>query len=605
MSRRSERRISSIPRWEPIPSVSGHLRIQSSRSPRRLAFYGVAAIGAAAIVAGALTAIQTPLEQAEGPLIDAVRAASGLEVATNGRARVSLLPTPRVSIAAVSLSAPGEQPFAVAREVVGAPKLSALLFGRIELDEITLEGAEIALDRAPISRLFANRGAAGLDGPEIRLVDAILTFGGKSIEKVEAGLSWAGHGKPLSVSGFGSFQSRPIEAAFTLTDSDALARGEDAPFRARIEGGGARVTFDGTARNRNGAHLTGDLRARAASLRETLRWFGLPGPRASAPLTGFSLAGHASADKSGVSITDAELGLEGGSFVGAGRLALAGGRPSIEATLDSDLVDLDPYIRGIAPPTLSAQDGWSPKRLDLKPLRGYNLDLRLSADEVRFAGWKLGATAATIAVADGAVDLSIGEANAYRGVVGGRFSLAPEGRGVRMKLQAASTDVDLGRALSNIAGKPLLTGALTSDVSLDGVGASAAEIIAGMTGRGSARVVGGALQGVGRSRTLALAGLHGGMDVDHASAKLTFRRGVAEIDDFSIAGEAAAFSLSGGARLIERDIALRGFVRPVKGEWTLPVKVDGPLSAPKLRPNLSGHDLRGEVSRADGPKSGG
>jgi AsmA protein len=570
---------------------------------RRLIATGAVALCAAAAAIVTSLAFRGLPGGAEVALLDAVRAATGLEVAANGRAQIELLPTPRIFISAVSLSQQGEQPFAVVRQAVGAPEIGPLLAGRIVLGEVTLDGAQVAIDRAPLGSLFG-RGGVMRDAPEIRLTDARLSFGAAVIDKVEAGLSWAGGGRPFSVSGYGIYEGRPVEVAVTLSDAKALAGGEAAPMRARIEGGGARLTFDGTARVDGGPHFSGDLRARAASLRETLQWLGLPAPRRTSPLTGFSLAGRASADRKGVAITDAELNLEGGSFLGAGRIALVHGRPNVEATLDASLIDLAPYVEGIAP-AVNETDGWSPKRLDLRPLAGYDLDLRLSADEVRFGAWRLGATAATLAISDGAIDLSVGEADAYGGVVGGRFSLAPERGSTRMRLQAASTDVDLGRALADIVAQPWLTGTLTSDFAIEGVGASAAEIVSTLSGRGSARVVGGALKGIGRSKTLALAGLRGSMDVDHASAKLIFSRGVADIDDFAIAGEDAAFTLSGDARLVERDIALRGFVRPVDGTWTLPVKVVGPLDAPKLRPNLTGRDPRGEAQRTDVPKSGG
>ncbi|MET0314150.1 MAG: hypothetical protein ABW275_07130, partial [Hansschlegelia sp.] len=268
---------------------------------RRLIATGAVALCAAAAMIVASLAFRGPLDGAEAALLDAVRAASGLEVAANGHVQIELLPTPRILLSAVSLSQRGESPFAVVREVVGAPEIGPLLAGRIVLGEVTLDGAQIALDRAPLGSLFSRSGVMR-DAPEIRLTDARLSFGAAIIDKVEAGLSWAGGGRPFSVSGYGVYGGRPVEAAITLSDADALSGGEAAPIRARIEGGGARVTFDGTARVDGGPHFSGDLRARAASLRETLQWLGLPAPRHTAPLTGFSLAGRAVADRKGVAI---------------------------------------------------------------------------------------------------------------------------------------------------------------------------------------------------------------------------------------------------------------------------------------------------------------
>ncbi|GLK68596.1 AsmA family protein [Hansschlegelia plantiphila] len=569
---------------------------------------GIAILATAAVAVFVTLLARAPLDDAGVAMLDALRDGSGLRVEVNGRTKLSMFPTPQVRMAGVSFAQGDQEPFAIARELIGSPRMSALLFGRLELSDVTLDGAQIALDRIPVGALFSTgvTPARAWTAPSIRIVDGRLAWGGQAVEKVEAGLVWAGAGRPLSASGYGTFADRPVEATFALTDPEALARHEQAPFRVRIEGGGARVTFDGTAIDDGGVRFTGDLSARAASLRETLRWIGAPAPRRSSPLTGFSLVGRATADKSGLSIADAELNLEGGSFLGAGRIAVVSGQPSIEATLDTGRLDLDPYVNGIAP-ALQEEHGWNPRPVDLKLLAGYDLDLRLSAGEVRSGALRLGPIAATVVIAGGAFDLAVGEASAYDGTVGGHLSVSPEGAaGARVRLQTELTGIDLDEALRRFVTQPPLTGALTANISVEGVGVSAADVIATLKGEGEARVTGGSLEGIGRSRTLSLAGLRGGMDIASAEATLRIDHGVARTSDFAIMGSDATFTLSGEARLVDRDLRLQGFVKPKEGAWTLPVRVDGPLSSPKLRPYLSSAtDPHAEADRRHSATPGG
>lgn len=554
---------------------------------RRVAF-GLAGLAALLLLGAALT--PPPFRNADAVMVEAMRARSGLDIALNGHAEVVLLPSPHVRLVGVSFSRHGEPPFLVAREVTGSPRLVPLLMGRFELNRITLDGAEIALDRAPVGALFdageaEDRPAPSL--PEIRLTDSRLSWGSRSVDKVEGGVAWASRAGPIALSGYGQFGGRLVEASFALTDPDALARGGPSPFRARIEGGGANVVFDGSAvSTEQGPRFAGDLSARASSLRETLRWLGAPAPRRSSPLSGFSLAGSAIADREGLSISNAEFNLEGDSFLGVGRFTAIDGRPNIEATLDTDRLDLDPYINGIAP-TLRETGGWSPRPVELKSIAGYQLDLRLSAGEVRFGAVKLGPTAATVSIAQGGLDLAVGEASAYGGTIGGHLSVVPEDAGARVRLQAALTDVDLDRALGRFVDQPALTGALTGDLAVEGLGASAADVIATLDGRATMAVAGGSLDGVTRSKTLALAGISRSMKISSAQAKLTVTGGVARTDDLMITGTDAVFTLSGEARLVERDLKMQGFVKPTTGGWTLPITVEGALAAPKLKPNLA------------------
>lgn len=562
---------------------------------RRVAAIGLAAAAAALVAAACLVVARAPIDGADAAMLAALRDASGLRIEAEGRPAVTLFPTPRVTLEGVRISRGDEPAFASARRLTASPRIFALLAGRIEAREVTLVGAEIALDRVPLADFTSAALAAGARPgayPSIRLVDSRLQWGGRSFEKVDAALVWPSAGRALSASGFGLLGDRRVQATLALTDPSALSRGVSSPFRARIEGGGALLVFDGDASFAQGPRLSGDLSARATSLRETLRWLGAPAPRRSSPLTGFSLTGRASADHEGFAVSNAELNLEGGAFFGVGRLTLENGRPSIEATLDTDRLNLDPYVNGIAPALRDDGGGWNPKPIDLKPVTGYDLDLRLSADEIRLGDLRLGETAATISVAHDSLDVAIGEAAAYEGSVGGRISLGRDRKGARISVEGALSGIDLHEALRRFVDRPVLTGTLTGELAVEGAGASMAAIIADLQGRAEAHLAGGKFNAGGKGRALTLAGLRGAMSVSAAQATISLERGVASTRDLSIVGEDATLALAGDARLVERDLKLQGTVRPPNGRWVLPVRLEGSFASPKLRPALSAGEAR-------------
>lgn len=562
---------------------------------RRVAAIGLAAAAAALVAAVCLSVARTPVQGAEAAVLAALRDASGLRIESDQQPVVRFFPTPRVTLEGVRISQDGEPPFATARRLTSSPRILPLLAGRIEARDVTLIGAEVALDRAPLAEFTSATLAAGAHSaayPSIRLVDARLSWGARTLEKVDASLVWPSAGRALSASGFGLLGDRQVEAALALTDPAALARGEASPFRARVEGGGASLVFDGDASLADGPRLSGDISARAASLRETLRWLGAPAPRRSSPLTGFSLTGRAIADHEGFAVSNAELNLEGGAFFGAGRLTLENGRPSIEATLDTGRLDLDPYVNGIAPALRDEGGGWNPKRIDLKPVKGYDLDLRLSADQIRLGDLRIGETAATISVANDSLDVAIGEAEAYDGTVGGRLSLSRDPRGVRIRVEGALSGVDLQAALRRFVTAPVLTGSLSGELSIEGAGASIAAVVASLHGRAEAHIADGTFYAGGKGRALTLAGLRGAMKVSAAQATIEVKQGVAYTRDLSIVGEDATLTLAGEARLVERELKLQGSVRPPNGKWVLPVRLEGSFLAPKLKAALAAGEAR-------------
>ena len=99
------------------------------------------------------------------------------------------------------------------------------------------------------------------------------------------------------------------------------------------------------------------------------------------------------------------------------------GRQSLQATLAADALDFTPYISTFRLLASGAHD-WNRQLFDLNSLSTTDLDMRLSAARITVGPSKLGRTALGANLRNGALALSVGEAQIYGGIAKGSFGVA-------------------------------------------------------------------------------------------------------------------------------------------------------------------------------------
>ncbi|GBD47155.1 AsmA family protein [Methylopila sp. Yamaguchi] len=554
------------------------------------------AVVALALGAGlGAAAVRTPPGAIEAALRSGVAAGGDLVVEARGESSFVLFPKPRLRLEDVRVSDARGTPMAVVRAVVATPRIGALLMGRVELDELELKTPAIdaeAIDLKRAAALLKARPLGAAHPPRIRIRDAVVTWSGGRLDDLDAGAVWPRAGRPLSVTGAAVFRGRRVEALASIADPLALLSEGRSGAKLRLTAAGARLAFEGAATGGAAPRLEGGLGVRLASLRDMIAWVGSAAPALAAPLAEVSLTGSATVDGDGVAVTRAELVVDDATLVGAARFGARDGRPLIEATLDAGALDVTHYVDGFAP-LFGSADVWSAAALDARPFRAVDLDLRLSAGAVTVGDFRLGATAATVGVADGVLDVGVGEAAAYGGVVRGGATIRPDGRTVSVKIGLTLSGVDSERALEAAAGGTRLSGVVDGDLALEGVGGSIAEIVASLNGRASARLASDRAIGGFRAKALALFGLPGRLDVTSAEGTAVIRRGVARSDDLKLSGPLASLALSGEADLTTRRLALAGQLAPLGGApLRAPVRVEGPIADPRFRLGASSPEHR-------------
>src|SRR5439155_22708106 len=186
--------------------------------------------------------------------------------------------------------------------------------------------------------------------------------------------------------------------------------------------------------------------------------------------------------------------LDGNSAEGVLTFA-ADGRQTLQGTLAADTLDLTSYVSTVR--LLAANErAWNGGRITLDGLAGLDLDLRLSAANVVVSDAKIGRTAVAANLRGGHLVITIGEAQAYGGVIKGSVGLANFEQAVDVKSQLLFTDVDLETCLGQLFGLRRLEGKGNIAITVEGAGDSVLALTHTLNGTATLTGLNGSLAGL-------------------------------------------------------------------------------------------------------------
>jgi len=258
------------------------------------------------------------------------------------------------------------------------------------------------------------------------------------------------------------------------------------------------------------------------------------------------------------------------------------------------------------------------------------------------ANAKIGRTAVAANLRGGHLVVTVGEAQAYGGVIKGALALANFDKGVEVKSQLLFSDVDLEPCLGQVFGLRRLEGKGNISMNVEGTGESVLAVTRTLNGNAALTGTNGALAGLDVEqllRRLERRPLSGGGEFrsgrtpyDRLSIALKISQGMVTVEDMKIEGAAVRLALAGSASIPERDLDLKGTAaliatsRPgaifelpfiVQGSWDDPIMLPDPealiqrsgAAAPLLRAvrERSARDsVRSVIDRLTGnPAAGG
>ncbi|HEY4820443.1 MAG TPA: AsmA family protein [Xanthobacteraceae bacterium] len=562
---------------------------------------GVIAIGVVALSAG--TFLISP-DVARDAVKAQIRVVTGLDPVLRGPVEVSLFPSGTVSLADVVLGEEqGHASPLVAERLVAHLRFLPLLIGRIEIADIALDRPHIAVEidtdgQSNWSPLLASlaRGLTPVGRivsfSEIRINGGTLTVRDaerdlmESLTGVELSLAWPSISKSFGAIGRFVWRNEPVDASVTISDFLAALSGDTSGLKLRLSGAPLRLAFEGVMSNRPSFKVDGTLSADAASLRDALRWTG------DTPLPGggfgrFSLKAKANMVGGAMALSGVNLELDGNAAEGVLTYA-ANGRRTWQGQLAAEALDLTPYVSTIRLLTTNARE-WDRMPIGLEGLTGFEIDLRLSAARVTIGRAKVGRTAVAASLRGGKLLITVGESQAFNGLIRGSLAIAKSETGADVRSEMQFSDVDLESCLGELFGLRRLEGKGNVSFLLEGAGGSVMNLTRTLAGTVSVTAQGGAFTGINVEqvlRRLERRPLSGGGDVrngrtpfDRLNIVLKIANGAVTVEDASVDGAAVKIALTGAASIPARDLDLKGSASLLNGPndvaFELPFVVNG------------------------------
>ena len=559
-----------------------------------------------------------------------IRNVTGLDLVLRGDVAVSLFPTGSVSFGNVTL---GDD----AKPVLAADRLTArlrffpLFAGRVEIADVSLVHPRInvtfdrdghsnwaglvdALARALGPK--ANRPVNASSFTEIRITQGTIAIDdaargiAETFRNVELALAWPSISKSFAATGHFVWHDEPIESSITLTDFAAALAGDRSGLKVRLTGAPVKFGFEGNWSTQPTLRIEGTLAADSPSLRDTFRWAGLK------QLSGggfgrFALKAKTNVSGGTIALSTVNVELDGN--VAEGVLAFAtDGRQTLQGTLAADELDLTPYINTIRLLTNNDRD-WNRVPLVIDGLTGVDLDLRLSAAHITLGRAKLGRTAVAANLRGGKLLVTIGESQAFGGVLKGSLALAASDAGAEFKSQLQFIDVDLEKCLVDIFQIRRLDGRGDIAIAIDATGNNVLAMTRTLNGTASLNGRQGSLVGwnveqlLRRLERRPLSGTgdfrNGKTPFEKLTAEFKIADGVAIVETVNLEGSKVRLGLAGSASIPTRDFDLHGVAAlasttaaDAPPAFELPFVVQGPWDDPILLPDTQALIQRSPVA---------
>jgi AsmA protein len=584
---------------------------------KRVAIAVAAMIAVAFVTLIALSFLMRPATVRDA-VAKEIHAVTGLDPVLRGDFNVSLFPSGTVNFHNVLL---GDDrtgvPAVTADELIARLRYFPLLAGRIEIADVTLVRPTITVTlqadgRSNWSGLMETLAHALAPDPnrtasfsEIGINDGTIVVHDEAkniverLENVEFQLAWPSISRSFGANGHFDWHGETVEGSLTLSDFLAALSGDRSGMKIRVAGTPLKLVFDGSASWQPTLKAEGTLSIDAPSLRDAMLWTG----KSKIPFGGFgrfALRAQSTVGDGVISLSNVNVELDGNAAEGALTLS-SGDFGMVQGTLAADTLDLTPYVSGVR--LLAANKrNWDQLPISLDGIGDLNLDLRLSAARIKIAQAQLGRTAVAANMRNGKLDITIGEAQAFGGVLKGSIGLASTNEGIDATSRVQFTDVDLESCLGQVFGVHKLAGRGNLSLDVDGSGSSVFSVTNSLNGTASLNAHAGSLVGINVEqllRRLERRPLSGSGDFrsgrtpfDELVVNLKIDQGTVSVNDMHVDGPAVRLAVAGQASVPTRDLDLKGvatlistssdsqFELPfiVQGQWDDPIMLPDPQS---------------------------
>lgn len=550
---------------------------------KRLA-YALAVVAAAGLAVLLAMPFLIPAEAVRAAVKTELRAVTGLEPELRGSTTLSLFPSGTATFTEVALGDNRSDPAPIVVERLTARlRFLPLLRGRVEVADVLMVRPTIAVTLAPggssnwsglietLARAVLPSATRGAAFSEIRVSEGRVIVRDDSrgiaetLSDVDVSLAWPAISKSFAATGRFTWRGETVDASVTLADFLAALVGERSGLKVRLSGAPIKLAFEGHVSHRPTLKIDGTLAADTASLREAVRWAARK-PLPDGGFGRFALKAQTSVTGGTVALSRVNVELDGNTAEGVLNFVYDKGQ-TVQGTLATEALNLTPYVSAIRLVT-AGDRGWDSAPIALEGLTGFDLDLRLSAGKVTIATAKLGRTAVVANMRAGKLTVTVGEAQAFGGVVKGSFGLAKSGAGADIRADLHFANVDLEACLGELFGVRRLEGKGQFALALDGSGDSVLAVTRSMNGSATLTSRQGALTGLNVDqllRRLERRPLSGGGEFrtgrtpfDELTVAIKIVQGKAAVEAIRIEAATLRVAIGGSASIPTRDLDLRG-----------------------------------------------
>lgn len=369
--------------------------------------------------------------------------------------------------------------------------------------------------------------------------------------------------------------------------------------------------FSGSATKSETVALSGTLNVSSPSVRRIAAESGtvLPeAPGSAAIFEGFALSGDVSGSTEAMSLNNARLSMDEIQATGQFGIALSGSKPKLTGRLDTDVLDLRPYMEAYMADRPAGQiEPWSEDEIPVEGLSAIDADFDLSANAIQLSQLNLGPTEADILLSNGVLTVQVPNMTLYGGQGEGTFVLDGSTLTPEISLTAGLNRMQANSFLSAIAGFTRATGMGQTQVSLSGSGDSQAAIMRSLTGNGTFGIREGAISGIdaakfmtGLQNALTTRSLPAGIGPDQTTqfkdlvGGFSLKDGVAEIQSFSLSGAQVQMDGSGRVDLGDQTVDIRLQPKAIGAQakglaaFGIPLRIQGPFGASNVTLDTEG-----------------
>jgi len=562
-------------------------------------------LGALAAVAAMLAPWHLAERSVERYLLSQLSQNLGVSISSNGTGALAILPLPRIVANEVTVaSADGDIKLRIPR-LRADVRLLSLVGGRLEFDHIILHGphVDVTLPENGIEPLELARSQLAAAWPAIPHIsvrnngEVFFRRGPgivSSVRDVNIEVSARARGEAFEVEGSSVWRGERLRFAFA---SNSPERATLPMVRIRSD----LVNLDFASRRNAGtsaddrALLEGQLQVSAASMSRLGSWLASGSP-VLLPLGRTALDGTLKLSGSGAQIADATLTLGQDPLTGAMDWRAREGRWRLTGTFAGRSLDIGRPQSGIDARLFDLPDPSVSAPLDVDGLLAHDIDLRLSLHRVRLPGLVLTDVAAQIMGTDQRLDVTVANADLYRGTMRGRASIGRSDNGIELRSQLVADKVDLALLSQDLLDSRRMSGIGTLQYQIEGSGRTAADLTARTQGKISFGARNGDFLGTNLTEVMRrlerqpLAVMRdwrvGRTSFDQVALGGTIQDGILDLTEARANGPGYRLALNGTVSLIERLYRLSGSVQSQTGGAQVPFDVVGPLTDPSVQVNL-------------------